>query len=79
MENLLFFLLIGLCAGWLAGRIMASPMGLVGDLIVGVIGAFIGGGVFRVLQIAAMGTLGELIAATLGACLLIFLLRLFRR
>lgn len=77
--DFLYFLLIGLCAGWLAGRIMASPMGLVGDLIVGVIGAFIGGGIFRVLQIAAMGGLGQLIAATVGACVLIFLLRLFRR
>jgi uncharacterized membrane protein YeaQ/YmgE (transglycosylase-associated protein family) len=42
--NLLYFLLVGLIAGWLAGKIMrGSGYGLIGDLVVGIIGAIIGG------------------------------------
>ena len=78
--HLLWFLLIGLAAGWLAGQIMkGGGFGLVGDLIVGVIGAMLGGVIFRLLGIAAVGMLGSLIMATLGAVVLIFLLRQIKR
>lgn len=78
--HLLWFLLIGLAAGWLAGQIMkGGGFGLVGDLIVGVIGAMLGGVIFRLLGIAAVGLLGSLIMATLGAVVLIFLLRQIKR
>ena len=78
--NFLWFLLIGLAAGWLAGMIMkGGGFGLVGDLIVGVIGALVGGSLFAALGIASYGTLGALITATVGAIVLIALLRLFRR
>jgi uncharacterized membrane protein YeaQ/YmgE (transglycosylase-associated protein family) len=76
----LWFLLIGLAAGWLAGRIMkGSGYGLIGDLIVGVIGALLGGFLFGLLGISTTGRLGALITATVGAIVLIFLLRLIRR
>ncbi|MBX7072634.1 MAG: GlsB/YeaQ/YmgE family stress response membrane protein [Pirellulales bacterium] len=78
--HLLWFLLIGLAAGWLAGQIMkGGGFGLVGDLVVGVIGAMLGGVIFRLLGIAAVGMLGSLIMATLGAVVLIFLLRQIKR
>jgi uncharacterized membrane protein YeaQ/YmgE (transglycosylase-associated protein family) len=78
--NLLWFLLIGLVAGWLAGQLMkGGGFGLVGDLIVGVIGAFIGGWLFGALGISAGGLIGSLVTATIGAIVLIFLLRLIKR
>ena len=80
MFNLLWFILIGIAAGWLASQIMkGGSSGLVGNLIVGVIGALIGGVVFRLLGFAAVGLLGELITATVGAIILIALLRKFGR
>ena len=74
--DFLWFLLIGLAAGWLAGQIMkGGGYGLVGDLIVGVIGALLGGFLFGLLGIGGGGLLGALITATVGAIILIVLLR----
>jgi uncharacterized membrane protein YeaQ/YmgE (transglycosylase-associated protein family) len=54
--DLILFLVIGLVAGWLAGQIMkGSGFGLVGDLILGVVGAFIGGWLFSLLGLSARG------------------------
>ena len=76
----LWFALIGICAGWLAGQVTkGSGFGLVGDLIVGVIGAILGGFVFGLLGIAAYGLLGKLIVATVGAVLLLVLLRVVKK
>lgn len=78
--ELLWFVIIGIAAGWLAGQIMkGGGYGLVGDLVIGVIGSLIGGFLFRMIGIYAYGLLGSLITATIGAILLILLLRLFRR
>jgi uncharacterized membrane protein YeaQ/YmgE (transglycosylase-associated protein family) len=79
-EGLIWFLLIGLCAGWLAGKIMkGGGFGIIGDLIVGVIGAFLGAWVFGLLGIGAGGLLGALVTATVGAMLLLFLIRLINK
>jgi len=78
-QNIVWFLLIGLVAGWLAGRIMKGGFGLIGDLIVGVVGAFLGGWIFGLLGISAGGILGALVTALVGAVVLIFLLRLIKR
>jgi uncharacterized membrane protein YeaQ/YmgE (transglycosylase-associated protein family) len=78
--NLLYFLLIGLAAGWLAGVIMkGGGFGLLGDLVVGVIGALVGGFLFDVVGIGLGGLLGSLITATVGAIVLLFLIRFIRR
>jgi uncharacterized membrane protein YeaQ/YmgE (transglycosylase-associated protein family) len=78
--NIVWFLLIGLAAGWLAGQLMkGGGFGLVGDLIVGVIGALLGGFLFGLLGISAGGLLGALITATVGAVVLILLLRVIKR
>jgi uncharacterized membrane protein YeaQ/YmgE (transglycosylase-associated protein family) len=75
-----WFVLIGICAGWLAGKITkGSGFGIVGDLIVGVIGALVGGFAFRLIGLAAYGLLGELVVATVGAILLLALLRFVRQ
>ena len=75
-ENLLLFLVIGIVAGFLAGKIMkGAGFGLVGDLIVGVIGSFIGVWVFGLLNISSGGILGLLIAAIVGALILLYIVR----
>ena len=77
---LIWMLLIGLIAGWLAGRVMrGGGFGLVGDMIVGVIGALLGGWLFGLLGIGGGGLIWSLITAFVGAVILIFLLRLIRR
>lgn len=78
--DLLWFVLIGIAAGWLASQIMkGGSSGLVGNLIVGVFGAILGGVLFRLLGFAAVGLLGQLITATVGAIVLIAILRKFGR
>jgi uncharacterized membrane protein YeaQ/YmgE (transglycosylase-associated protein family) len=78
--EILWFILIGIAAGWLAGQVMkGGGFGLLGDLIVGVIGAVLGGFLFSLLGFATTGLLGQLIVATVGAIVLLWLLRLFKR
>ncbi|ATU91786.1 GlsB/YeaQ/YmgE family stress response membrane protein [Phyllobacterium zundukense] len=80
-ESLLIFLLVGLIAGWLASQLVrGGGFGLVGDLIVGVIGAFIAGYLFPRLGISlGSGIIGAIIAATIGAIILLFVLRAVKR
>ncbi len=78
--NFVWFILIGICAGWLAGQIMkGGGFGLVGDLIVGVIGAILGGFLFGMLGLSATGMLGSLITATVGAIVLIAVLHTIKK
>jgi uncharacterized membrane protein YeaQ/YmgE (transglycosylase-associated protein family) len=73
MSGLIYFLLIGLVAGWLAGQIMkGGGFGLAGNLVVGVIGAVIGGWLFGILGLSAHGTVGSIVTATAGAVVLLF-------
>lgn len=76
----LWFLLIGLAAGWLAGMIVKGRgLGLVGNLVVGVVGSFIGGYLLPAIGLYPMGLLGALITATAGAVVLLFIVSLLRR
>jgi len=78
--HLLWFLFIGVAAGWLAGQVMkGGGYGLVGDLVIGVIGALIGGWLLGSLGIFAGGLIGSLITATIGAVVLLFLIRLIKK
>lgn len=78
--SLILFLLIGLAAGWLAGQLVKRRgSGWVEDLVIGVIGALIGGFVFGLLGVNVGGLVGQLISATVGAVILLFLLRYIRR
>ena len=79
--NIVWFILVGLVAGWLAGQLMkGGGFGVIGDIVVGIIGALIGGLLFSSLGISAGGgLLGAIIVATIGAVVLIFLLRVIRR
>src|SRR5262245_30227931 len=74
LRDLIWFLLIGVLAGFLASQIMKGPrLSLVGNLILGVIGALVGGFVFSLLGLATSSLLGSLVTATVGAVLLIWL------
>jgi uncharacterized membrane protein YeaQ/YmgE (transglycosylase-associated protein family) len=78
--DLLWFLLIGLVAGWLAGKIMkGSGYGIVGDLVLGIVGAFVGGHVFGWFGIVTYGFVGDVIVATIGAILLVVLVRVIKK
>ncbi len=81
LESLIIFLLVGAVAGWLAGVIVKGyGFGLLGNIAVGVVGAFIGSWLFGRLGIfAGGGYVGMLIGATVGAVILLFLIRLIRR
>jgi uncharacterized membrane protein YeaQ/YmgE (transglycosylase-associated protein family) len=76
-----WFIVVGLIAGWLAGQFMkGGGFGVIGDIIVGVLGALIGGFVFRSLGVSGGGGLiGSIVVATVGAIILIFILRLVKR
>jgi uncharacterized membrane protein YeaQ/YmgE (transglycosylase-associated protein family) len=77
---LLWFLLVGLVAGWLAGKITkGSGYGVLGDIVIGVIGAYVGGFLFRLLGISAGGTIGSIIVATIGAVVLVYVVRTIKR
>jgi uncharacterized membrane protein YeaQ/YmgE (transglycosylase-associated protein family) len=79
--DLLWFLVVGLVAGWLAGMLVkGGGFGLIGDLVVGVIGAILGGWLFSTLGASAGGgLLGSIIVATVGAVVLLFIVRVIKR
>ena len=79
-ESLLIILTVGLVAGWLAGQIVqGTGFGLIGDLIIGVAGAFTGGWLLPQLGIhLGSGTISGIIDATIGALILLLVVRLVR-
>jgi uncharacterized membrane protein YeaQ/YmgE (transglycosylase-associated protein family) len=80
-EVLLIWILVGAIAGWLASMVVrGGGMGLLGDIVVGIIGAFIGGWLLPRIGIAMpAGIVGVIIVATIGAIVLLLIIRLVRR
>lgn len=77
---LIWTIIIGILAGWIAGLIVKGRgMGVTVDLIVGIIGSLIGGFVAGLIGLAAYGLIGRLAVAVLGAVILLFLVRAFKR
>jgi len=78
--SLLWWIIIGAIAGWLAGKLMrGGGFGFIVNLLVGIAGAVIGGWVFGLLGITTGGVIGSLITAMVGAILLLWIISLFRR
>ncbi|MBZ0282748.1 MAG: GlsB/YeaQ/YmgE family stress response membrane protein [Anaerolineae bacterium] len=81
--NLVVWLIVGAIAGWLAGQIMGSRQGLVGNIILGIIGSLVGGFVLTLLpgvQSVESGlSLGHILTATVGAIIVIAVVRALRR
>jgi uncharacterized membrane protein YeaQ/YmgE (transglycosylase-associated protein family) len=81
VETLLIWLLVGAVAGWLAGMIVkGGGFGLLGDIVVGIVGAFAGGWLLPRLGIQlGVGLVSVIISATIGAVVLLLILRVIRR
>jgi uncharacterized membrane protein YeaQ/YmgE (transglycosylase-associated protein family) len=79
-ESLLVILFVGIVAGWLAGQIVqGTGFGLIGDLIIGILGAFFGSWLLPQLGIhLGTGLISAIINATIGAVLLLLIVRLVR-
>lgn len=79
-ESILVILLVGLVAGWLAGQIVrGTGFGLIADIAIGIVGAFIAAWLFPKLGIAlGTGIVRMIVNATIGAVILLLLLRLVR-
>ena len=70
----IWFIIIGACAGWIAGKIMkGGGFGFFGNIIVGIIGGVLGGFVFGLFGITAFGIIGSLLTAVIGAVILLWI------
>jgi uncharacterized membrane protein YeaQ/YmgE (transglycosylase-associated protein family) len=82
VESLLVFLIVGAVAGWLAGVIVKGHgFGLVGNIVVGIVGAFLAGWLFPMLglNLGVSGILGSIIFALIGAVVLLVIIGFFKR
>ncbi|MGC9128793.1 MAG: GlsB/YeaQ/YmgE family stress response membrane protein [Acidithiobacillus sp.] len=83
IASLIVFLLIGAVAGWLAGLLVRGRgFGLIGDIVVGIIGAFIGGFLLTALGLAGLfgaGIIGAIVVAFIGAAVLLFIIKLIKK
>jgi uncharacterized membrane protein YeaQ/YmgE (transglycosylase-associated protein family) len=80
LEALIVWLVIGAIAGWLAGLITkGGGFGLVGNILVGIVGAVVGGWLLPRIGVFVLGgILGEILNAVIGACLVLFAIRLIK-
>lgn len=81
LETVLGWAVVGLLAGWLASAVVGGGYGVIGDIMVGVVGAFLGGFIFRELYITVplAGIPWTIFVAFLGSVVLLFIFRLIRR
>lgn len=81
VETLLIWILVGAVAGWLAGLVVRGfGFGLIGNIIVGIVGAFLGGWLFGTLGIAiGVGIINTIFTAFIGAVVLLLLVRVLKR
>jgi uncharacterized membrane protein YeaQ/YmgE (transglycosylase-associated protein family) len=80
LETLLLWIVVGLVAGWLASAVVGGGYGVIGDVVVGVVGSFIGGFIFQVLHLHRPfgGLAGTIFVAFVGAMVLLIVIRLIR-
>ncbi|MEJ2141664.1 MAG: GlsB/YeaQ/YmgE family stress response membrane protein [Gammaproteobacteria bacterium] len=79
-NSLIMVLVIGALAGWLAGKIMKGKgFGIPVNIVVGIIGAIIGGFLFGLLGVSAGGFIGSLVTSTIGAIALLFVISLIKK
>ncbi len=80
LQSLLILLIVGAIAGWLAGVLVKGyGFGLIGNIVIGVIGAFIGAWLLPQLGFGVGGLLGAIVSATIGAIILLLLIGLVRK
>jgi uncharacterized membrane protein YeaQ/YmgE (transglycosylase-associated protein family) len=80
LETFLIWLVVGLIAGWLASAVVGGGYGVIGDIVIGIVGAFIGGFIFRGLHVRVpwSGIPGTILVAFVGALVLLVVLRVIR-
>ena len=82
-ESILIIILVGLIAGWLAGKIVrGAGFGLIGDIAIGIVGAFIASWLFPKLGLhipLGTGIIRQIVYSTVGSVLLLLVIRIFRR
>jgi len=80
LSNVLWWLVVGLIAGFLASRVMSGGgYGLIGDIVVGIIGALLGGWLAGLLGLGSYGLIGTIVVAFIGACILLAILHAVSR
>ena len=81
IETILIWMAIGLVAGWLASLVVGGGYGVIGDIVLGIVGAFLGGLIFRALHIGTpfSGVASTIFVAFVGSVVLLLLMRLVRR
>jgi len=80
LHQLIVWIVVGLVAGWLASRVVGGGVGILGDIVIGVVGSFLGGWIFRALHVEVpfRGLAGTIFVALVGAIVLLLTLRLVR-
>ncbi|HSY91144.1 MAG TPA: GlsB/YeaQ/YmgE family stress response membrane protein [Candidatus Binatus sp.] len=80
ITNLIYWIVVGLVAGWAAGKIMkGGGYGTVMDIVLGIVGAVVGGWLLGMLGISAGGLIGTILVAIVGAVFLIWLSRMIKK
>ncbi|MBP5223801.1 MAG: GlsB/YeaQ/YmgE family stress response membrane protein [Lachnospiraceae bacterium] len=79
MIGLIWKILVGGLAGTIAEKIMKSNNGLLFNIILGIIGSVVGGLLFGLVGFASTNIIGEIIASTVGACVVIFVARVIKK
>lgn len=79
--DILYWIVVGLIAGWLAGMVMkGSGYGIVADIVLGIVGGIVGGWLFgSIAGREPTGLIGSIVVAAIGAIILVFISRLFTR
>lgn len=78
--DLIWWIVVGLIAGWLAGKVMkGGGYGVVMDIILGIAGAILGGWVFGLIGIHAGGLIGSIVVAFIGAVILVWITRMIKK
>ena len=80
MERLIYTVIVGLVAGWLAGQVMkGGGYGVLVDIILGILGGIVGGWVFGLLHLSIGGMFGRIVVSFVGAVILVWVTRLIKK
>ena len=80
MMNIVIFLVIGLLSGWIASNLIGGKgLGVMMDLVVGVIGAFVGGYIFQLIDITVNSVWGEIATSVIGAVVFLLIVGMFQK
>jgi uncharacterized membrane protein YeaQ/YmgE (transglycosylase-associated protein family) len=80
MDRLIYAIVVGLIAGWLAGQVMkGGGYGVLVDIILGILGGIVGSWVFGILHLRATGIIGSIVVSFVGAVILVWITRLVKK